>query len=511
MDSRYDAYRGAVLTVRVFDGEVRVGDRVAFLAPRSERLAESDLLEGALRVPSDENDAERKPGPGSGSGSVASPPRDASEVLELGMMTPEPTKVPFLRAGHVGYVITAAAKGGGGGSAGKKNKNKGAGVKGGGAFFASPGGRVGDTLVRPDEYSRSRSGAASTPPPPSPLHGFRTARPMVFQGLFPASADQHELMRATIRRVAMNDASVAFEEETSAALGPGFRCGFLGLLHADVFRQRLAEEAARGGGHLEVIATAPAVPYQVVLNDADASDAAGGGKKSKSRGGVRVLSVSSPADFDAAAAVGPRGGRAVVREPLVDATIVAPADRVGGIVELCASRRGARLEHRHLDASRVAMTYRLPLGEVAADFADALKSRTAGFATVDFSDRIRYAPADIVRVDVSVNGRSVDALSFLTHASNAARRGRARVERLAAELPRQLYEVAVRATVQPGNKVVASEKIGAVRKNVIAKCYGGDVSRKKKLLAKQKEGKKRMKKIGNVDVPHGVFQSVIDA
>ena len=434
------------------------------------------------------------------------------------MMTPEPTKVPFLRAGHVGYVITAAAKGGGGGGPGKKRadkKKKGAGVKGGGAFaFASPGGRVGDTLVRPDEYSRSRSGAASAPPPPpppSPLAGFRTARPMVFQGLFPASADQHELMRATIRRVAMNDASVAFEEETSAALGPGFRCGFLGLLHADVFRQRLAEEAARGGGHLEVIATAPAVPYQVVLNDADASDAAGGGKKSKSRGGVRVLSVSSPADFDAAAAVGPRGGRAVVREPLVDATIVAPADRVGGIVELCASRRGARLEHRHLDASRVAMTYRLPLGEVAADFADALKSRTAGFATVDFSDRIRYAPADIVRVDVSVNGQSVDALSFLTHASNAARRGRARVERLAAELPRQLYEVAVRATVQPGNKVVASEKIGAVRKNVLAKCYGGDVSRKKKLLAKQKEGKKRMKKIGNVDVPHGVFQSVIDA
>ena len=197
-----------------------------------------------------------------------------------------------------------------------------------------------------------------------------------------------------------------------------------------MFRQRLAEEAARGGGHLEVIATAPAVPYQVVLNDADASDAAGGGKKSKSRGGVRVLSVSSPADFDAAAAVGPRGLRAVVREPLVDATIVAPADRVGGIVELCASRRGARLEHRHLDASRVAMTYRLPLGEVAADFADALKSRTAGFATVDFSDRIRYAPADIVRVDVSVNGQSVDALSFLTHASNAARRGRVRVERL---------------------------------------------------------------------------------
>ena len=522
LDSRYDAYRGAVLTVRVFDGEVRVGDRVAFLAPHhSERLAESDLLEGVSSIPSSadaNDDAKRKPGPGPGSGSFASPPRDASEVLELGMMTPEPTKVPFLRAGHVGYVITAAAKGGGGGGPGKKRadkKKKGAGVKGGGAFaFASPGGRVGDTLVRPDEYSRSRSGAASAPPPPpppSPLPGFRTARPMVFQGLFPASADQHELMRATIRRVAMNDASVAFEEETSAALGPGFRCGFLGLLHADVFRQRLAEEAARGGGHLEVIATAPAVPYQVVLNDADASDAAGGGKKSKSRGGVRVLSVSSPADFDAAAAVGPRGGRAVVREPLVDATIVAPADRVGGIVELCASRRGARLEHRHLDASRVAMTYRLPLGEVAADFADALKSRTAGFATVDFSDRIRYAPADIVRVDVSVNGQSVDALSFLTHASNAARRGRARVERLAAELPRQLYEVAVRATVQPGNKVVASEKIGAVRKNVLAKCYGGDVSRKKKLLAKQKEGKKRMKKIGNVDVPHGVFQSVIDA
>ena len=222
--------------------------------------------------------------------------------------------------------------------------------------------------------------------------------------------------------------------------------------------------------------------------------------------------MSSPADFDAVIlSVGPRGLRAVVREPLVDATIVAPADRVGGIVELCASRRGVSLEHRHLDASRVAMTYRLPLGEVAADFADALKSRTAGFATVDFSDRITYAPADIVRVDVSVNGQSVDALSFLTHASNAARRGRARVERLAAELPRQLYEVAVRATVQPGNKVVASEKIGAVRKNVLAKCYGGDVSRKKKLLAKQKEGKKRMKKIGNVDVPHGVFQSVIDA
>ena len=373
LDSRYDAYRGAVLTVRVFDGEVRVGDRVAFLAPHhSERLAESDLLEGVSSIPSSadaNNDAKRKPGPGPGpgSGSFSSPPRDASEVLELGMMTPEPTKVPFLRAGHVGYVITAAAKGGGGGGPGKKRadkKKKGAGVKGGGAFaFASPGGRVGDTLVRPDEYSRSRSGAASAPPPPpppSPLAGFRTARPMVFQGLFPASADQHELMRATIRRVAMNDASVAFEEETSAALGPGFRCGFLGLLHADVFRQRLAEEAARGGGHLEVIATAPAVPYQVVLNDADASDDRWGRKKIKiprrRQGPLRVFARG----FRRGRGGGPprrEGGRARASGGRDDRRARGPRRRDRRAVR--ESPRGA-LEHRHLDASRVAMTYRLP-------------------------------------------------------------------------------------------------------------------------------------------------------
>ena len=421
LDCHYDPYRGAVAVAQIVDGDIRVGDVVTGLAD---------------------------------GGTVT------SEVLELGLMTPEPLKMTRLRAGHVGYVITTSRD--------------------------ARSAKIGDTLVRAED-------AKTAPRRVAPLPGFRPAKPMVFQGLFPASADQHDALRAAVERLALNDASVTTAPETSVALGPGFRCGFLGLLHADVFHQRLREEF-----DADVISTAPTVPYRV----------RDGGGKDEEESWTEITSPSALEDANAGrdASGRNRPRAATVEEPMVDATIICASDAVGTIVEMCVDRRGAQLEHAHLDDTRVMLRYRLPLGEVASDFSDALKSRTSGFATFDYEDA-GWEPSDVVRLDVLVNGHAVDALATLVHRDKATRRGREMCRRLKDALPRQLYEVAVQAAV--GGKVLARETISAMRKNVLAKCYGGDVSRKKKLLAKQKEGKRRMRRVGNVDIPAEAFAGLL--
>jgi len=302
---------------------------------------------------------------------------------------------------------------------------------------------------------------------------------MVFQGLFPVNTDDFEKLRASVDRLTLNDASVTVQGENSSALGAGFRCGFLGLLHADVFHQRLQEEFGT-----DIIATAPTVPYRIVLRDGTFTE------------------CTSPLSI-------PSGGfpkETVIEEPLVEATIICQPHVVGKIVELCMDRRGEQLEQTFLDDSRVILRYRLPLGEVAADFADELKSRTSGYATFDYEDA-GMQTGDIVRMDVLVNGTNVDALATLVHRSKAQRHGKDIVTRLKDALPRQMFEIAIQAAL--GGKIIARETIAAFRKQVTSKCYGGDITRKKKLLEKQKEGKKRMRRVGNVDIPNATFGQLL--
>ena len=455
LDCHYDPYRGAVSTVQVVDGTLRVGDKVVSIATGL-----------------------------------------SSEILELGFMTPEPLRTKELRGGHVGFLVTG-------------NRD----VK---------SARIGDTLFVPrgpyvvqkegetkndetnddetkndekndDDGKNNDANDANVRASSvviTPLPGFKPAKPMVFQGVFPSSADQFENLRVAIEKLTLNDASVTRANETSVALGPGFRCGFLGLLHADVFHQRLAEELG-----VDVVATAPTVPYRVKYNDSSSASADDDDE---------WVVVSSPASFDQERLRRGRGG--VVEEPVVDATIVCSSDVVGRVVELCVERRGEQLEHAHLGQTRVMLRYRLPTAEMAGDFSDVLKSRTSGYATFDYEEA-GFRVADVVRLDVLVNGVVVDALSSLTHRGGSVRKGRDIVKKLSKELPRQLFEVAVQAAVN--GAVVARETVSAMRKNVVAKCYGGDVSRKKKLLSRQKEGKKRMRRVGNVDVPLEAFAGLL--
>lgn len=461
LDCHYDPYRGAVSTVQVVDGTLRVGDKVVSIATGL-----------------------------------------SSEILELGFMTPEPLRTKELRGGHVGFLVTG-------------NRD----VK---------SARIGDTLFVPrGPYVVQKEGAEKNETTNddvkndetkndddrkddandanvrasvmiTPLPGFKPAKPMVFQGVFPSSADQFENLRVAIEKLTLNDASVTRANETSVALGPGFRCGFLGLLHADVFHQRLAEELG-----VDVVATAPTVPYRVKYNDSSSASASGG-SVGRDQADDEWVVVSSPASFDQERLRRGRGG--VVEEPVVDATIVCSSDVVGRVVELCVERRGEQLEHAHLGQTRVMLRYRLPTAEMAGDFSDVLKSRTSGYATFDYEEA-GFRVADVVRLDVLVNGVVVDALSSLTHRDGSVRKGRDIVKKLKDTLPRQLFEVAVQAAVN--GAVVARETVSAMRKNVIAKCYGGDVSRKKKLLSRQKEGKKRMRRVGNVDVPLEAFAGLL--
>ncbi len=365
-----------------------------------------------------------------------------AEVLEVGLLAPEPMVLRGgpLKAGQVGYLISSSR--------------------------SLTGVRVGDTL-------RHVNSAAV------PLPGFKPAKPLIFQGLFPATAEDFEGLKSAVERLLINDRSVTLAPHSSAALGPGFNAGFLGLLHADVFHQRLREEYGA-----TVIATAPTVPFRLVSGD-------------------EVTELTSPAGLPDA---GARAHGVRLEELLVDATIIAPTDCVGRMVEMCVSRRGVQLEHTFIDDARALLRYRLPMGEIAADFADTIKSLSAGYASFDFEEA-GWQPADIVRVDILVNGQPVDALASVCHRDNASRNGRQMVTKLKALLGKQMFECALQAAV--GGKVVARETISALRKNVLAKCYGGDVSRKRKLLDKQAEGKKKMRRVGNVDVPHEAFAELL--
>ena len=357
---------------------------------------------------------------------------------ELGVLAPARQPVPALEAGEVGYVIT-----------GLKDVSR---------------LRVGDTLT-----SRSR-------PARDPLPGYQDVKPMVFAGIFPTDSDEYPELRDALERLKLNDASLSYEPETSQALGFGFRCGFLGLLHMEIVRERLEREF-----DLDLLITAPNVAYQ-----------------STTRSG-EVVEVHNPAEM-------PRELE-LVEEPYVKASVIVPKDYVGAVMELANERRG-RFDHlEYLSEERVLVTYELPLAEIVYDFYDQLKSRTRGYASFDY-DLAGFRPGDLTRVDILVAGEQVDALSLIVHRDAAYDRGRQLVERLRAEIPRQLFDVPVQAAI--GSRVIARETIKAKRKDVLAKCYGGDITRKRKLLEKQKKGKKRMKQVGGVEVPQEAFLAVLN-
>ncbi len=361
------------------------------------------------------------------------------ETLEVGAFRPDTIVLPRLGTGEVGYIAT-----------GLKNVQE---------------SQVGDTIT---EAAR---------PADEPLPGYRPVKPMVFAGLYPVETNDYLNLREALDKLKLNDASLVYQPESSQALGFGFRCGFLGLLHMEIVQERLEREYG-----LDLLVTAPSVEYVVQKNS-----------------GEEVL-VDSPADLP------PMGEIAEIREPWMKISIVTPSSYIGPIMELVTARRGEYLSMEYLDEQRVMLTYRIPLSEILVEFYDELKSRTQGYASLDytFDD---YRPADLVKLDVLVNNQPVDALSIITHRENAYYRGRDLVQRLRRLIPRQLFEVPIQAAI--GSKIIARETISAMRKNVLAKCYGGDVTRKRKLLEKQAEGKKRMKRVGNVEIPQEAFMAVL--
>ncbi len=325
--------------------------------------------------------------------------------------------------------------------------------------------RVGDTVTLTDN------------PCSEPLPGYKKVNPMVFSGVYPADSAKYPDLRDALEKLALNDASLSFDAETSAALGFGFRCGFLGLLHMEIIQERLEREY-----NLDLITTAPSVVYKVNLTD-----------------GTTVM-IDNPTNYPDPAVI------ASAEEPMVKADIYTPPEFVGNIMELCQDRRGNFKNMEYLDENRVDLHYELPLGEIVYDFFDALKSRTRGYASFDY-EMLGYQPSKLVKLDIMLNGDIVDALSFIVHADKAYARGRKICERLKDNIPRQLFEVPIQAAI--GGKIIARETVKAMRKDVLAKCYGGDITRKKKLLEKQKEGKKRMRQLGSVEVPQEAFMSVL--
>jgi GTP-binding protein LepA len=325
--------------------------------------------------------------------------------------------------------------------------------------------RVGDTVTH------------SGRPAGEPLPGYRKVIPMVFCGIYPADGARYPDLQDALDKLQLNDASLSFESETSAALGFGFRCGFLGLLHLEIIIERLEREF-----DLDLITTAPSVEYHFTLTD-----------------GSR-LAVENPTNYPDPARI------ATAEEPMVDAHIYTPSDHVGTLMELCQERRGILRDMKYLDETRVDLHYELPLGEIVYDFFDAVKSRSRGYASYDY-DLKGYAQSQLVKLDILVNGEVVDALGFIVHADKAYARGRRLCEKLKEHIPRQLFEIPIQAAI--GGKIIARETVKAVRKDVLAKCYGGDITRKKKLLEKQKEGKKKMRQIGSVEVPSEAFTAVL--
>jgi GTP-binding protein LepA len=362
-----------------------------------------------------------------------------AEIDEIGFFGPQMMPVDELRAGEVGYIIT--------------------GIKDVSLL------RVGDTLT-----TKLRSAA-------EPLPGYREVKPMVFCGLFPVETDRFADLRDALEKLSLNDAALSWEPETSQALGFGFRCGFLGLLHMDIVRERLEREY-----DLELLATTPNVEYECTLTNG------------------REVTVHSPNDMPDPGVI------AEVREPYLKATILCPKDAVGAVMELCQDRRGTHVGMSFLSEQRVQLHYDLPLAEVVLDFFDQLKSRTKGYASLDY-ELTGMRPSELVKLDILLAGDQVDALSMVVHKDKAYDAGRGLAERLRKQIPRQQFEVAIQAAI--GSHIVARESVKAVRKDVIAKCYGGDITRKKKLLEKQKQGKKRMKQVGRIEVPQEAFLSVL--
>lgn len=361
------------------------------------------------------------------------------EVNELGVFNPKPEKLNKLEVGDVGY-LTAAIKNVG-------------------------DSRVGDTIT------------LSKNPASEPLPGYRKLNPMVFCGLYPVDANKYNDLREALERLELNDSSLQYEAETSQALGFGFRCGFLGLLHMEIIQERIEREF-----NIDLITTAPSVIYQVEKTDGE------------------VISIDNPSFMPDAQSI------EKVMEPYVKATVMVPNDYVGPVMELCQSKRGDFIDMNYLDENRVNVVYEIPLAEIVYDFFDKLKSQTKGYASFDY-ELVGYKESKLVKMDILLNGDTIDALSFIVHRDFSFERGKQIVGKLKSLIPRQQFEVPVQAAV--GNKIVSRSTIKAMRKNVLSKCYGGDISRKRKLLEKQKEGKKRMKMVGSVEVPQEAFMAVL--
>ena len=359
-------------------------------------------------------------------------------VDSLGIFTPKASNRDGLKTGEVGFVI--------------------AGIK------EVDGAPVGDTLTDADR------------PALEPLPGFKTVKPQVFAGLFPISADHYEDLREALAKLRINDTALFYEPETSQALGFGFRCGFLGMLHMEIVQERLEREY-----NLELITTAPTVIYQVTLTDGS------------------IVMVDNPALLP------PLNKIATIAEPIILANILVPQTYLGAVITLCVERRGVQKRLEYL-GHQVGLSYEIPMNEVVLDFFDRLKSVSRGYASLDYNF-VRFEPADLVKVDILINGEKVDALSSIVHREQSYSRGRQLAEKMKELIPRQMFEVAIQAAI--GSHVIARETVKALRKNVTAKCYGGDITRKRKLLEKQKEGKKRMKQVGSVDIPQEAFLAVL--
>ena len=396
-DSVYDTYRGVITYIRMIDGKLLPRDRIKMMSTRT-----------------------------------------THELLEIGIISPEPKPSDGLGVGEVGYLIT-----------GVKDVRQ---------------SRVGDTVTL------ERKGAQTA------LSGYRDPKPLVYAGLYPVDGSDYPELREALDKLRLNDAALTFEPETSAALGFGFRCGFLGLLHLEIVRERLEREAG-----LDLISTAPNVVYQVILDD------------------TTELTVTNPSDW-------PDGKIAEVHEPIANCTIISPAEFVGTIMELCQGRRGQLGGMDYLSETRVELRYTMPLSEIIFDFFDALKSRTRGYASLDYEPAASQV-SDLVKVDILLQGEPVDAFSAIVHKDGAYAYGTRMAAKLRELIPRQQFEVPIQAAI--GARVIARETIRAMRKDVLAKCYGGDITRKRKLLEKQKEGKRRMKMVGRVEVPQEAFVAAL--
>ena len=361
------------------------------------------------------------------------------EVTEVGMFRPNLYPVEELKAGEVGYIAASI----------KNVKDT----------------RVGDTITDADN------------PTDSPLPGYKEVVPMVFCGIYPADGQDYENLKEALEKLQLNDASLVFEPDTSAALGFGFRCGFLGLLHMEIVQERLEREY-----NLNLVTTAPSVIYKVYKTNGE------------------VLDLDNPTKMPLPTQIDH------IEEPIVEATIMVPTEYVGAVMELCQDRRGIYLGMEYLEQTRVLLKYEMPLNEIIYDFFDALKSRTRGYASFDYELK-GYKESNLVKLDILINGDLVDALSMIVHKDKAYEKARKIVEKLKENIPRHLFEIPIQAAI--GSKIIARETVKALRKNVLAKCYGGDVTRKKKLLEKQKEGKKRMRQVGNVEIPQEAFMSIL--